>query len=111
MHTEVVTGVKMVFFQCPTCAVQMGIPDVLDDKYRRTHEEFYCPNGHGQSYKQKTDEEQLREKLHAERVKVMNLEEEQRRAQHVVRSGKCPVKGCGQHLRDLDRHMKRKHRK
>lgn len=53
--------IKFYNIQCcrEGCGTMFSIPDTLDNKFRRTHETFYCPFGHPQSYLAKTREEQL----------------------------------------------------
>ena|SRR5690242_18436094 len=111
MAVEVITvtnGLEFSFETCVECGCRFGMPLTLNRELRKTHATFYCPSGHQQYYAQKTKEEQLREDLHAERVKNMNLEEKIERHDRLAKAGCCPK--CGQHIRDLERHMKRKHK-
>ena len=52
---------------CIECGVVFTIPDVRQAELRRTHELFYCSNGHGQYYPQKSD-------IEIANVKIARLE-------------------------------------
>jgi hypothetical protein len=57
--------IKFHTIQCchEGCGNLFSIPDSLDDRFRKTHESFYCPNGHPQSYTAKNNEEKLKEQV------------------------------------------------
>jgi len=44
--------------QCITCGVCYAMPTELETQLRKNHNLFYCPNGHGQHYSEKTRHEQ-----------------------------------------------------
>lgn len=48
---------------CAECMVMFWIASGHMDKLRDSHETFYCPSGHAQSYPQKTDAEKAIEEL------------------------------------------------
>jgi hypothetical protein len=75
---------------CIECGVVFTIPDVRQAELRRTHELFYCSNGHGQYYPQKSDIEIANEKtaqVKAELASYMSSFEYQKgRAEKAERS-------------------------
>lgn len=54
---------ELVTEECITCGVLFAIPTKLQDKLIENHQEFYCPNGHGQHYAEKTQLEKEVEHL------------------------------------------------
>jgi hypothetical protein len=86
------------------------------------HKNFYCPNGHCQRFVGKTEAEELRERLHLERVRNMELREEsnridaRRRAAKAqltrlrrrIDNGTCPY--CNRHFENVQRHISCKHK-
>jgi len=55
--------VKMFAITCCNCGCLFAITDDMDNRLRKCHNTFYCPNGHPQSYTAKSEEERLREKI------------------------------------------------
>ena len=93
----------------------------LNDRHHEKHSDFYCPNGHCLVWNQETEAEKLkrelrweRDRLASERARADGAEASLRATKgHVTRlrkrvlDGECPL--CGQHLRDVARHVKRVH--
>lgn len=52
--------------ECCNCHVTFAIPKSWDDALRQSHATFYCPAGHGLSYRGETEEEKLRKRLKLE---------------------------------------------
>ena len=48
---------------CSECGVDFGVPDAFERARREDHRTFWCPNGHGQVFRGKTEAEKLREEL------------------------------------------------
>ena len=108
--------------QCCKCGTQFGVLLELDNRNRATHEKFYCPAGHGQSYVSMSESERNRQsalKAQAEAnearhaLLVMQKERdaavaEQKRMEARVSGGVCPC--CDHVVPDLKRHMKSKHK-
>jgi hypothetical protein len=44
---------RLVAIEC-TCGIVFGIPRRMKESLERTHERFYCPNGHRLFYPQET---------------------------------------------------------
>lgn len=113
---------------CYKCSIAFAVPDEFDTARRRDHTSFYCPAGHGQVYKSKSDVEQLREEV---AIKQRSAEFWQRRSEEKAREvvsanhrlratrgvvtkikrrvgkGVCPC--CNRTFRDLARHMEGQH--
>lgn len=66
--------ITMLLIECANCAVPFGIPRRRDEEARRTHEPFYCPNGHPNVYN-RTAEDPLKVKkdLEGERDRLKGL--------------------------------------
>lgn len=50
------------------CGMTWAVPTEFHKSRRNDHRDFYCPNGHGQHYPQKSKEEILRENLSCCRI-------------------------------------------
>jgi hypothetical protein len=106
--------IVMAVESCVVCGVQFGIPRDFQSKLKESHSNFYCPNGHGQRYTEKTEAEILREKLANEQTNLacerdLRLQAERREA-HLrkrIARGVCPC--CKRSFQDLRRHMEMKH--
>jgi DNA repair exonuclease SbcCD ATPase subunit len=111
---------KLVVVIC-WCGIRHAIPSELDNAQRRTGETAYCPLGHGYVPTAKSELAELkanlkyeRDRLVSERARADGAEASLRTTKgHVTRlrkrviEGECPL--CGQHLRDLARHVARVH--
>lgn len=126
---------KMLTERCCNCNVLFAVTKEFQEQRYADKQSFYCPNGHGQSYQGKTEEQKLREKLDAEirtrqraeqnvamyaddaREARERAEHERRRANgykgHAAKitkrakAGVCPC--CNRHFTALERHMATKH--
>ena len=63
--------VTMVWEDCCRCGVAFGMTQDFEARRRDDHKSFYCPNGHGQSYRGKTAHEKKIEQLES-RVGFLN---------------------------------------
>lgn len=63
MSIHFVENLTMVTEVCCKCRVTFAMPESWRDHYRKTHEDFYCPAGHGQHYLAESVEETLRKRL------------------------------------------------
>jgi hypothetical protein len=120
MNTLVYTG-TLIITSC-WCGIHLAIPDDLYKEARRNRDKsVYCPLGHSFVYSGETDaqkEKRLRmlaqDQVAAERARADGAEASLRATKgHVTRLRKRVLAGecafCGQHLRDLDRHVARMH--
>jgi hypothetical protein len=120
---------------CCTCGVVFGMPKALWKTCRNEKQTFYCPNGHGQSYKQSEADRLKAQLLKAEQAAEaarLTAERERRwrheaydQARHLERrvaaqrgvttrmknrvaNGVCPC--CNRTFANLARHMNTKHK-
>lgn len=105
---------------CGVCAIPFAIPE---DVYASRHQDgksFYCPNGHcigwsdSENARLKRDLKWAKDRAAAATARADQTEASLRTTKgHVTRlrkrvvEGECPL--CGQHLRDLARHVARVH--
>lgn len=114
-------------FDCPACGVLFGGPSEFFSRRRQDGENFFCPNGHAQTFAENEHDLTRRER---DRLKqeTARLEEEARAAWAAVKTeegkrraselelkriqkrataGVCPC--CNRTFTSLARHMKSKH--
>lgn len=60
---------------CSECGVLMWITEGHMNKLRKSHETFYCPNGHSLHFPQKNDAEKIQEELNEERKRIRECSE------------------------------------
>lgn len=104
------------------CGIALAIPSRLYKEAQRNHrQDIYCPLGHTFVFAGETEEQKLRRQLGyaqdraaRESARADQIEASRRaykgqvtRLRKQVLEGDCPF--CGQHLRDLQRHVQRKH--
>ena len=105
---------------CASCGVVFWMTSAHEALRREDGKSFYCPNGHSLSFKDSEATRYKRLYQQAEdRAAAARAERDQaeagRRAwkgqatklRKRVVAGECPF--CGQHLRDLERHVTRQH--
>lgn len=112
---------EITWEDCYKCGIPFGLPSAFRKNRLRDHKEWFCPNGHGQVFVGKTEEQRLKERLERETRRANNYRDS---AQHYARSaasyqghatrlrkqvaaGKCPV--CNKELKQLKAHMDRQH--
>jgi hypothetical protein len=86
---------------CASCGVEFCMPAQLNQQRRRNHDTFYCPNGHQNVYKGKTEEEKRIEQLERRvRALLEQLDEAYAQREDLIGALKeCPVQGCPWHSR------------
>ena len=100
---------------CFECGCTIGMTEGFYDNRLRDHRAFYCPNGHGQHFTEKSDRERLDEEKQRHqatlaRLNEANIEREQMtRKLKRVHKGVCPE--CKRSFPNLAAHMKCKHGK
>lgn len=106
---------------CCKCGVAFGISSRLYDELMKSHENFYCPSGHGQHFLSRTEEERLRQELasakaHSEWLSKINKRKESQirglkgsvtKIKKRIGKGVCPC--CNRHFENLEKHMSCKH--
>lgn len=55
--------VTMVWEDCCFCGIAFGMTKDFEQRRREDHQSFYCPNGHGQSYRGKTAQQKRIDQL------------------------------------------------
>lgn len=114
--------------RCYKCGVVFGIESGHNAQLRRTHDDFYCPNGHKQHWVDETEEDRLKRETQrlARRMEIQEalLERERRdrlsaersaaaqkgvvtKIKNRVGKGVCPC--CNRSFGDLHHHMKTQH--
>lgn len=53
----------MYSIECCKCGIIFGVSQERNNRLLDTHETFYCPSGHPQSYVGKTEAQKLKEQL------------------------------------------------
>lgn len=113
--------VTMVTEVCCNCGIAFGMPSNLVRVLRDDPEKsFYCPNGHGQHYREPRTEKQLKQaQQEAERLRTQLTQKDSINAQlegvikrqkaklDRVEKGVCPC--CNRTFKNLARHMENKH--
>ena len=113
--------VRLSAHECGTCGVVYALSKGYEAARREDHACWYCPNGHHWHFPQESEEEKLTRLLNSEKDRRVRVQAELDRTEaslratkgHVTRlrrqvlAGQCPL--CGQHLRDLERHIARVH--
>ena len=107
--------------ECGNCGVVYALSEGYEAARRQDHATWYCPNGHHWHFPGESEEERLKRLLSSEKDRRARVQadldrtEASRRAwkgqttklRKQVLAGQCPL--CGQHLRDLERHIARVH--
>ena len=112
---EITTKEVLLTENCCACHILFAVPASFQRLRRNDHNAFYCPSGHGQSYKGPSNEERLQEQLDA--VRLREIEERQRRVdaendnarmKSRIANGVCTQ--CNRSFANLKRHMDCKHK-
>lgn len=123
---------KLFALTCYLCGVLFGIEGGYDERRRKDHKSFFCPNGHSQAYVGPSQAERERDAAVAERDAARALAERESRrrrnaeitAEHERRSaaahkgwatrirnriknGVCPC--CNRSFANVRRHIETKH--
>lgn len=117
-----------VVLVCCNCGITFGIEPDYQRELKKSHQRFYCPNGHKQYYASQTEEERLADALTRERAEhdqtraALNDKERARlhherrarvlkghhtRLKRRVAHGVCPC--CNRSFQNLARHMSGQH--
>ena len=127
MTTDIFVTLK--HFECcrSDCGILFGITPDKEKRLRDSGNEFYCPNGHRQSFtkstvsKQKDEIAQLRHYAECLEADVETQRELKNTARYTARTykgnvtklknrvgkGVCPC--CNRHFKNLERHMSGQH--
>lgn len=112
------------------CSARFAVPTPVYERWRSTHENWYCPNGHCRHFTGKPALEVEREKSARLATSLVFAEQQRNQArdeaEHFRKSrdatkgaltkvrrrtgcGVCPVEGCHHTVKQLAAHMKAKH--
>lgn len=119
--TTLTYSTTLSIIECGSCGIPFGVPDSFIAERKDDHRTWYCPNGHSRYYPAESDAEKYQRlykaaqddkaRLRAERDQVEASRRawkgQATRARKAVLAGQCPF--CGQHLRDIERHVSRMH--
>lgn len=75
--------------ECCNCGIVFGVSQEYKDMLVESHDGFYCPKGHYQSYTSKTNCEKAHDKVKALENRLFNKDEEIKS----LRGGKNAYKG------------------
>lgn len=100
---------QMVMIHCANYNVPFAIYTAHDRRLRDTHADFYCPNGHCNVYRGKTDLDKAREERDSAQRRANNMQAEIERLRRDQRLKKCPH--CPKRVVHLSAHIKRAHKK
>lgn len=120
MTTTYQYSTTLVVVTCGTCNIPHGLPADLQAAREADGDGWYCPNGHYIAYIESETKRLRRQLKRAEdAASAARAERDQAqasrrawkgqatRARKAVLAGQCTF--CGQHLRDLERHVTRMH--
>lgn len=120
MTTTYFYSTTLVVVTCGDCGIPHGLPANLHTARLADGGHWYCPNGHYIAYtdpetkRLKRQLKQAEDAAFAARAERDQIEASRRawkgqatRARKAVLAGQCAF--CGQHLRDLERHVIRMH--
>lgn len=111
----------IVTIRCCACSVLFGMPQSLKDRCQKdTDRSFYCPNGHGMTYKKSTlqiEKERLESTIDTIRIHNAELTEKlltemsaKKKAQKELKRAQLGVcTCCNRTFTNLQRHMETKH--
>jgi hypothetical protein len=106
---------------CIRCGVPIVMPRVRETELRRSHENFFCVNGHPQHWPAQSDLEKAHAELELEKKRHEWTKQSLKTAEHTrsvvqgklsamkerVANGVCPC--CRRNFVNLQRHMLSKH--
>lgn len=108
---------EMVAEICCNCGIPWLMPKNYRDMLVQTHDRFFCPNGHGQSYYGKTEAEKLKDQLRQKenelaqtvtaKIQIENQLDKANKKLKRVAAGQCPC--CDKTYVHLSNHMAKKH--
>lgn len=111
----------LVALECGECGVIFAMTEAYLAARRADHRTFYCLNGHGRCWPQKSEAEKLRDRLRTTEAQLthtqdqLQMTEYQRRAQkgqvtrlrNRIAAGVCPC--CNRSFQDVRAHMRGQH--
>lgn len=121
MNQTIEHTVTLMTIECGACGVQFALTDRFIQEHQKSHETFWCPNGHPRAWKGATEAEKLRRQLRSARATAESWRdqaetaENRRRGQKAantrlknrIAAGVCPC--CRRNFQDLRRHIAGQH--
>lgn len=118
---EVTETMNFVMEECCNCGIPFFMPKYFKDARYKSHDLFYCPQGHPQHYTSETNSEkeirELKERLDREAFNKRMVENQLldtineknilSRKLKRVHKGVCPC--CNRTFENLQKHMETKH--
>lgn len=106
---------------CYKCGIAFGLESNYQKELLRSHNSFYCPNGHSQHYIGESEADKLKRQLAAKQDYIESLRKQRDATErslnatkgHLTRikkrvgNGSCPC--CMRHFENLQKHMQTKH--
>lgn len=121
-------NVNFFSITCDGCGITYAMPQAFHDALNRNHKTFFCPNGCERHYPQKSDIEQLKEKLKRSELELQATDQQRikqriradsaersnqalkgvvTRTKKRIAAGCCPC--CKRTFQNLRRHISTKH--
>jgi hypothetical protein len=117
MEIAIERTLKLYVERCINCGCEFGLPVEFRDELKKSHQVFYCPNGHNMIYSAKSEAEKVRDELKRKEAelaaqveaKIVAQQEAARLERKLkrVHKGTCPC--CKRSFENLKRHMEQKH--
>lgn len=108
---------NMVAEICCSCGIPFMISVNYQQLLKRTHQGFYCPNGHSQWYSGKNEADKLKDELRQKenelaqtvtaKIQIENQLDKANKKLKRVAAGQCPC--CDKTYAHLSNHMAKKH--
>lgn len=120
--------VSFIREDCCNCGMPFAMTEDFYDRKVKDHGTWYCPRGHAQSYRGKTEEDKLKEQLRREKLEREAAEAQLKRQKQYTKEvekskyalkgvitktkkriakGVCPC--CNRQFKDMMKHMDSKH--
>ena len=114
MIVEVFTELEQI--ECCNCSMVFALSVEFANRRRRDHKRWFCPQGHGQSWSQKSDVEKEREQT---RIARQQRETARRSAAAIkghrtkilrrLTAGVCPIESCTETFGTVGQHVLAEH--
>ncbi|WP_032375983.1 hypothetical protein [Rhodococcoides fascians] len=112
---------RLVIEVCCACGINFAMGETYQRRRMEDHRSFYCPSGHAQSYRGKSEAEKLRERnerlaqqlasreedLRAERVRHSSTKGQLTKSKKRAAAGVCPC--CNRTFQNVSRHVAGQH--
>lgn len=106
-------AIELAPVTCSVCGCTFGLPSHMQQSKMKVGGDFYCPNGHSQTYgdthykRLQRELAQVKSQLDQTEAKAKQAEKELAKAKKQTACGQCPV--CERSFRSLRTHMANRH--